>query len=252
MSARKNNVSDGNRFPGFPSDLFQYIRDLSRNNNQKWFHQNYQRYQNALVIPAKQFVLSIGEFITLINPKFETQPKFNKTLMRISRDARFAKGKPYRDYFLIGFHRWKWDSELFVYFDSDGMEIGIFINNRKKKTEPALSKFAASRAPVLFEVCDEYGIGKQYTISELGKEIEVKDKRFDVRKHNGYLIELPLIIISKYYSKSATVRLRDRVIGEAITHFSTLYPLWILSESPQPEKDLKKHGEKLGPVRIVT
>ncbi len=252
MPARKNTVSKGNRFSGFPPDLFRFIDDLSKKNNQKWFHQNYDRYQNSLVIPAKQFVVSIGEFVALLNPQFETQPKFNKTLMRISRDARFAKGKPYRDFFLIGFHRWKWDSELFVYFDTNGMEIGIFINNKKKQNEPGLRKVVASGESILFDVCDEYGIGRQYSISELGKEIEQKSMRFDVRKHSSYLRDLPLIIISKYYSKTAAVRLKDRVVGEAIKHFSTLYPLWILSESPQPEKELKKHGEKLGPVRIVT
>ena len=45
-------------------------------------------------------------------------------------------------------------------------------------------------------------------------------KRFDVRKHVGYLRELPLII-SKYYTKTNVIRLKDRVIGEAIRHFST-------------------------------
>lgn len=111
---------------------------------------------------------------------------------------------------------------------------------------------AASNESLLFDVCDEYGIGKQYSISELGKEIDTMSKRFDVRKHIGFLRELPLIIISKYYTKANVIRLKDRVIGEAIRHFSTLYPLWILSESRQPEADLRKHEAKLGPVKQVT
>lgn len=245
-------ISNNDRFSGFPADLFGYIKDLSKNNNQKWFHDNYDRYKRSLVSPAKQFVIEIGEFVSLLNPQFEIQPKFNKTLMRISRDARFAKGRPYRDFFLIGFHRWKWDSELFVYFDAGGMEIGIFINNRKKQNEPGLRNFLASKESLLVDICDEYGIGKNYSISELGKDVQQKSKRFDIRKHSGYLRELPLIIISRYYSTTAAVRLKEKVLGEAIQHFSTLYPLWILSESPQPEIDLKKHGEKLGPVRFVT
>jgi hypothetical protein len=252
MRVRKISDIHANGFVGFPSDLFAYIKDLSGNNNQKWFRDNYDRYQSSLVIPAKQFVLSIGEFVTMLNPQFETAPKFNKTLMRISRDARFAKGKPYRDFFLIGFHRWKWDSELFVYFDANGAEIGVFINNKKKKNEPSMRSFAISHESLLFNVCDEYGIGKQYSISELGKEVNEKSKRFDVRKHAGYLRDLHLIIISKYYPKTTVIRLKDRVLGEAITHFSTLYPLWILSESPQADADLQKHERKLGPVKLVT
>ena len=252
MPVRKSSEILESRFTGFSPDLFAYIKDLSGNNNQKWFREHHGRYQNALVIPAKQFVQSIGEFITMLNPQFETAPKFNKTLMRIARDGRFAKGKPYRDFFLIGFHRWKWDSELFVYFDANGMEIGIFINNKKKKNEPSMRSFVASNESLLFDVCDEYGIGKQYSISELGKEINKMSKRFDVGKHVGYLREMPLIIISKYYAKTTVIRLKDRIVGEAIRHFSTLYPLWILSESRHPEADLRKHEGKLGPVILVT
>ncbi len=250
MAAKQNSIQES--FRGFPADLFQFLDDISKNNNQKWFHKQYDRYQQSLVIPAKQFVTTIGDFVTFLNPRFEIQPKFNKTLMRIARDARFAKGKPYRDYFLIGFHRWKWDSELFVYFDTHGMEIGLFVNNKKKQNESSLSKYVTAKEWVLYEICDEYGIGKQYALSELGKGINYLSKRFDVRKHKGYLQDMQFIIISKIYSRKATVRLRDKVVAEAIKHFSTLYPLWILSESVQPERDLRKHAEKLGPVRDVS
>jgi len=249
--SRKNETGEG-EFKGFPPDLFQFLNDLSRNNNKSWFHKNYDRYQSSLVLPAKQFVTDIGEFITLLNPQFETQPKFNKTLMRIARDARFAKGKPYRDYFLIGFHRWKWDSELFVYFDQHGMEVGLFLNNKKKQNEPGMKTHVRTKESLLFEICDEYGIGKQYALSELGKDVTPISKRFDVRKHNAYLQEISLIIISKKYTFKSAVRLKDRVIGEVIKHFSTLYPLWIFSESPHPERDIRIHGEKLGPVKDVS
>jgi hypothetical protein len=252
MTSRKISRREESAFSGFPPDLFDFIADLSKHNNQKWFHENYDRYQQSLVLPAKRFVVEIGEFITLLNPQFETEPKFNKALMRISRDARFAKGKPYRDFFLIGFHRWKWDSELFVYFDEAGMEIGLFINNKKKKNEPGMRKFVSLKESILVELCDAYGIGRQYAISELGKEIDKKSKRFNVRLHSNLLRDLPLIIISRYYSKSAAVRLKDRVVGEAIKHFSTLYPLWILSESSQPETDIRKHDVKLGPVQKLS
>jgi len=250
MSATNNAAPES--FNGFPADLFKFLEDLSANNNQKWFHKHYDHYQQLLVIPAKQFVAAIGDFVALLNPQFEIQPKFNKTLMRIARDARFAKGKPYRDYFLIGFHRWKWDSELFVYFDADGLEIGLFINNKKKHNEPSLSRYVTAKEMLLYEICDEYGIGKQYALSELGKGIDYLSKRFDVRKHKDYLRDIPLIIISKYYTKKSAVRMKEKIIGEAIKHFSTLYPLWILSESAHPEKDLRKHANNLGPVRAVS
>ena len=41
--------------------------------------------------PARAFVTSIGPFIKFINPGFDTEPKFNRTLVRLNRDMRFAK-----------------------------------------------------------------------------------------------------------------------------------------------------------------
>lgn len=238
-------------FEGFPADLFDFLEDIGTNNNQQWFRKHYDRYQTSLVLPAKRFVASIGEFIHVLNPQFDIQPKFNRTLMRISRDARFAKGKPYRDYFLIGFHRWKWDSELFVYFDARGAEIGLFINNKKKQSEPSMKKTYETKPSLVRKVCTEYGIGTQYSVSELGKDISSVAKSFNVVKHGEYFTTIPLLIISKLYSKAKIVQLKEHILGEAITHFSTLYPLWILAESTQPEADLMRHSEKLGPVRSV-
>jgi hypothetical protein len=250
-SGQKKNVTE-TAFTGFPPDTFRFLSDIGRHNTKQWFHDNYDRYRQSLVDPAKRFVVSIGEFVQLLNPRFNTEPKFNKTLMRIARDARFAKGKPYRDYFLIGFHRWKWDSELFLYLDKRGMEIGLFINNKKKRNQPSLKHVLATNEAFVIDVCDEYGIDNRYTLSELGGDMNTVSKRFDVRKHKTYLRDLKMIIISKYFTPKGVGRLKEKIVGEAIRHFSTLYPLWILAESPRPENDLRRHDEKLGPVRGVS
>ena len=118
-------------FDGFNKDAFKFLEDLShsKNNNTKWFAKNRQRYESNLVAPAKSFITDIGQFFNQLNPSIRTEPKFNQTIMRINKDMRFAKGAPYKNYFLIHFGRFKLDSEFYVYFGSEGIDYGLFLNN---------------------------------------------------------------------------------------------------------------------------
>jgi uncharacterized protein (DUF2461 family) len=248
IRVKKDTDKPQSSFQGFPADLFSFLRDLGRNNNQQWFRANYERYQNSLVIPAKEFVREMGEFIQLLNPRFETEPKFNKTIMRIARDMRFTKGKPYRDSFLIGFKRWKWDSELFVYFDKDGVEIGVFLNNKTKQGEPSLRRTLERNPDILGEVCSEYTIGGRYALSQLKNEPQLLSRSFNPRTHSRYLTEVDYLILSRSYSAAFAAKRKSSILGTVIEHFSTLFPLWILAASPNPHADLLSHSKTLGPV----
>ena len=119
-------------FTGFSEGLFHFLNNLSQNNNIEWFHANKLDYINYLVDPAKSFVTEIALFLNRLNPAIRTEAKFNKTLMRLNKDMRFNKGTPYRNYFLIHFGRFKMDSEFFIYFAKNEIQIGLFINNSNK------------------------------------------------------------------------------------------------------------------------
>ncbi len=95
-----------------------------------WFNKHREEYEKYLMNPARAFVISIGPFIKFINPVFDTEPKFNELLSDSISDMRFAK-KPYKDFFLIRFGKSKWDSEIFLYLDRNGIELGAFVNNEK-------------------------------------------------------------------------------------------------------------------------
>ena len=118
-------------FTGFPKELFKFLADLEKNNNTEWFYKYKDIYQEYLVTPCRSFVSDIGSFFNLLNPSIRTEPKFNKTLIRINKDMRFTKGEPYRNHFLIHFDRFKMDSEFFVYLDKNIVEYGLFINATK-------------------------------------------------------------------------------------------------------------------------
>ena len=104
-------------FVGFHPEAFKFLKGLERNNNNGWFTSQRENYENHLVLPAKSFITSIAPFFDHLNPTIRTEPKFNKTIMRISNDMRFSKGDPYRNYLLVHFGKFKMDSEFYLYFD---------------------------------------------------------------------------------------------------------------------------------------
>lgn len=120
-------------FKGFCRESFLFLIDLEKNNNTEWFAKNKDRYDDFIVKPAKSFVNDIAPFFNNLNASIRTEPKFNKTLMRINKDMRFVKENPYKTYFLIHFGRFKMDSEFYVHLDGKSMQYGLFINNNDEE-----------------------------------------------------------------------------------------------------------------------
>jgi uncharacterized protein (TIGR02453 family) len=78
-------------FQGFPREAFDFFVSLAANNNREWFHEHRKVYERACREPMK----------LLLN---ELAPESDVMLSRISRDARFAQGRPpYRTYIAGGF-----------------------------------------------------------------------------------------------------------------------------------------------------
>jgi len=86
-------------FPGFPKDLFGFLKDLSKNNNRDWFNENKARYQKSIVAPVKDFIVVMGERLYKISRSFMADPRTNGgSMFRIYRDIRFSKDKrPYKE-----------------------------------------------------------------------------------------------------------------------------------------------------------
>ena len=78
--------------------LFEFLRDLARNNDRDWFQANKDRYENHVKEPALQFISDFGPHLRKISPHFLAIPKASGgSLFRIYRDVRFSKDKsPYK------------------------------------------------------------------------------------------------------------------------------------------------------------
>ena len=86
------------KFSGFPPKLYQFLSELSDNNNKDWFEANRERYELEVREPALAYIAAMQEPMAKISSQFQVEPKkMGGSLMRIHRDTRFSKDKsPYK------------------------------------------------------------------------------------------------------------------------------------------------------------
>lgn len=82
----------------FGRGLFDFFRELEKNNDRTWFTENKSRYVEQVEQPMLRFIGDFGERLKTIAPAFVALPtKTGGSLFRIHRDTRFSKDKsPYK------------------------------------------------------------------------------------------------------------------------------------------------------------
>lgn len=92
----------------FTPDLFRFLRDLARHNDQDWFRGQRSRYEADVLDPALDFVSAFGDRLAAISPHFVADARRSGgSVFRIHRDVRFSRDKrPYKTHLGIHFrHR---------------------------------------------------------------------------------------------------------------------------------------------------
>ncbi|QQS37320.1 MAG: DUF2461 family protein [Ignavibacteriales bacterium] len=232
-------------FNGFTNLTFRFFRLLEKNNNLEWFNKNRELYQNNIVQPAKAFVTAIGPFFNQLNPAIRTEPKFNATLMRLNKDMRFAKGAPYKNYFLIHFGRFKMDSEFYVYIDKTGLSYGLFLNNSRDENlyfDKNVPKFKND----LKLVFTKYGIDGKYNLLTFEKEPTILKKNFKYEHDSDLLNKTKFILLEKFIPDGKAILFKPAFLTEMIKAFSKLYPLYCFAITPDPLRLLEEFEENLG------
>ncbi|MCL5021614.1 MAG: DUF2461 domain-containing protein [Bacteroidetes bacterium] len=249
MKSNQSKISQELEFNGFYPETFDFFQDLYKHNSVTWFNKHRQDYEQYLMNPARAFVVSIGPFIKFINPEFETEPKFNKTLVRLNRDMRFAK-KPYKDFFLIRFGKTKWGSELFLYLDRNGMEIGTFLNNEKVDGHRRFEENLASHADQFVAACRKYRIGSEFSAYELHSGRDPISKHFNPARDHPKFKGTDYIIFGKEFDKSERVISSKGLLALAMKTYNRLYPLYLFSTSDNPVADFNSYERRIGLLKI--
>ena len=73
------------------------IKSRKKNNTKQWFDKHRNEYEENVLFPLREFVVTMGERLRKIAPAVNAIPKVNQSLFRINRDTRFSKDKsPYK------------------------------------------------------------------------------------------------------------------------------------------------------------
>lgn len=237
-------------FSGFSKKVFQFFKDLSKNNNTAWFTNNRSRYQQDVVLPARSFVTDIGQFFNRLNPAIRTAPKFNETLMRINKDMRFAKGEPYRNYFLIHFGRFKMDTEFYVYFDQENLQYGLFINNSGDSKDLYFGRNIQKFRKEFIKYAETYDINNNYEFYEMKKDFSLIDPQFHSERYYEKLMTTKMMLLQKSLPGTDKRIFSPDILIEMIQTFTALYPIYCFSATSQPLKLIAEFEDNFGMVQI--
>ncbi len=88
----------------FTPELFQFLRQLKRNNDREWFNRNKSRFEAVIRDPALRFISAFAQPLAKLSANFVADPRPTRgSLFRIYRDTRFAADKrPYKTH--VGIH----------------------------------------------------------------------------------------------------------------------------------------------------
>ncbi len=87
------------QFDGFSRDTFSFFKELSENNDRKWFDGQRDRYQESILAPAQALVETLGKRLARKNPElcYDSRTNGAGSIFRLHRDTRFSKDKsPYK------------------------------------------------------------------------------------------------------------------------------------------------------------
>ncbi len=233
-------------FGGFDAELFKFLTQLQKNNSLEWFDKNRERYRKYLVEPSKAFVTELAPFFNRLNPAIRTEPKFNETLMRINKDMRFAKGAPYRDYFLIHFGRFKLDSEFFLYFEAGEAQMGLFINRSSGDNLYFRKNFEKHKKEIV-KIFADYDLNNKFSFDYFKKMETVRGvAKFNAEKHIDLFEEHDMFLLHRAKKPALKVLSSGAIIIEMIKMVTDLYPLYCFAISPQPLKELQNFEDNFG------
>ena len=90
----------------FPLAAARFLGALARNNRKDWFDEHRAEYEEAVLEPAREFVIELGTRLRRLRPRLQVDPRTNYGVKRINRDIRFSKDKkPYKDHQTL----WWWE-----------------------------------------------------------------------------------------------------------------------------------------------
>ena len=209
----------------FNSDFIDYFKDLSKNNNKEWFHQNKKRYEIGVKNP---FVIFVNDLISEIR-KYDTSinVEAKDCISRINRDIRFSKDKTPYNLHLNAFisKAGKKDKSipgLYLRFSAEG--VGVMVGCF------GLSKQQLQNLRSTIQI-DLNGFKNIYSNKELIDKFGLingeKNKRIP-KEFRGSIEDEPLIANKQFYmvsTKGPSIIMDNQLLRKLMDHWHIARPL---------------------------
>ena len=128
----------------FSHESFDFLNELSVDNDREWFKANQPRYEELVRSPALVFIESMQPAIAALSPRLTAvAKKVGGSMMRPQRDSRFSKDKtPYKTNVGIQFRHFQGKDVhapgLYLHIANDGCFLGAGIWHPESKALSAI------------------------------------------------------------------------------------------------------------------
>lgn len=174
----------------FSSETFRFLKDLGSPRDKTWFEENRGRYEKNLLGPLRQAVTDIGPSLREVIKDCEIHPTVNKTITRINRDMRFAKGQsPYKDNMLALFYREgrkRLDAQLFLGFQSESVWRGLYVPTPLLAPNAPMTEKIENDPQAVVNLAQEIGLGTDINLVACKKYSEI-DRMLDPTRAESFL-----------------------------------------------------------------
>jgi uncharacterized protein (TIGR02453 family) len=95
----------GSRFTGFPLAALGLLAELAANNRRDWFAQHRAEVEAFLLDPSRALIRELAPRLRRLSPGLRAEPHVGGSILRLQRDARFARESPFKDHLEL----WFWE-----------------------------------------------------------------------------------------------------------------------------------------------
>ena len=214
----------------FSAETFRFLKDLGSLRDKKWFEENRERYEGSLLGPLRQAVTDIGPSLREVIKDCEIRPAVNKTITRINRDMRFAKGQsPYKDNMFALFYREgrkRLDAQLFLGLQPEGVWRGLYVTTPLLASDAPMAREIKNDPQAVVDLTQDIGIGDDIDLVACKKYGEV-DRALDPADAESFL-EGPHLCALQTCEPNEVAANPATFIRETRDLLVRLVPLWKL------------------------
>ncbi|MCP4308973.1 MAG: DUF2461 family protein, partial [bacterium] len=183
--------------PTITRAAFEFLQDLSDNNNKDWFDDNRARYEHGLRDPLTAVLQDLADrFIVSLDPRINATVKRDAVIARINK---YSSGDPYYTYLWGAFSRGKKqeDIQLYVNINAEVLHFGLYLGSAPiEAVDRLVEGFERYGEPLISRI--NSFIGEAVWDESEGHEIDVATVEDAIRWARGSNPHLRLVLTPEH------------------------------------------------------